>query len=148
MEIGDYMKIVEIGKNNVPRLNGILDWLIYIISYAFILIGLSAVLPTLDLDNSYYGLYGLLAALIIYVLNKTIKPILFKLTIPITGITMGLFYPCINILILKITDWILLSHFTTSGIFSLFFTAILISFVNIIVEQLIIKPILKRSEKK
>lgn len=142
------MKIVQIGKNNIPRLNGILDWLIYIVSYAVILLALSAILPTLTIDTSYYGLYGLLAALIVYILNKTIKPILFKLTIPITGITMGLFYPCINILILKITDWILLSHFKTSGIFSLFFTAILISVVNIIVDQLIIKPILKRSEKR
>ena len=97
---------------------------------------------------SYYGLYAIIASIIIFILNKTIKPILFELTVPITGITMGLFYPCINILILKITDWILLEHFATHGIISLFITAILISLINIVIDELIIKPIIKRSEKK
>ena len=80
-------------------------------------------------------------------MRKTIKPILFKLTIPITGVSMGLFYPCLNILILKITDLILGSHFKTTGIISLFFTAILISVMNILLEELIIKPIIKRGDK-
>ena len=74
------------------------------------------------------------------------KPILFKLTIPITGVTMGLFYPCLNILILKITDWILLSHFETYGIITLFLTSILISIINLIIEELIIKPIIGRNK--
>ena len=60
---------------------------------------------------------------------------------------MGLFYPCLNILILKITDLILGSHFKTTGIISLFFTAILISVMNILLEELIIKPIIKRGDK-
>ena len=60
---------------------------------------------------------------------------------------MGLFYPCINVIILKITDFILGSHFDTHGIISLFFTAILISFIYILIDELIIKPIIKRSEK-
>ena len=75
--------------------------------------------------------------MIIFILNKTIKPILFELTVPITGITMGLFYPCINILILKITDWILLEHFATHGIISLFITAILISLINILISSIV-----------
>ena len=36
---------------------------------------------------------------LLFILNKTIKPLLFYLTIPITGITLGLFYPFINLII-------------------------------------------------
>lgn len=130
-------------KNNI---NKILDFIITVLVYDLVLILVSNITNTLVIDSSYYGLYSLLGAIIICILNKTIKPILFKLTIPITGVTMGLFYPCLNILILKITDWILLSHFETHGIITLFLTSILISIINLIIEELIIKPIMGRNK--
>ncbi len=130
-------------KNNI---NKILDFIITVLVYDLVLILVSNITNTLVIDSSYYGLYSLLGAMIICILNKTIKPILFKLTIPITGVTMGLFYPCLNILILKITDWILLSHFETHGIITLFLTSILISIINLIIEELIIKPIIGRNK--
>lgn len=130
-------------KNNI---NKILDFIITALVYDLVLILVSNITNTLVIDSSYYGLYSLLGAIIICILNKTIKPILFKLTIPITGVTMGLFYPCLNILILKITDWILLSHFETQGIITLFLTSILISIINLIIEELIIKPIIGRNK--
>ena len=79
------------------KFNDILDCAIHIVVYALILILVSTLFKTIVIDKSYCGLYGLVASIIIFLLNKTIKPILFKLTVPITGITMGLFYPCINI---------------------------------------------------
>ena len=130
-------------KNNI---NKILDFIITVLVYDLVLILVSNITNTLVIDSSYFGLYSLLGAIIICILNKTIKPILFKLTIPITGVTMGLFYPCLNILILKITDWILLSHFETYGIITLFLTSILISIINLIIEELIIKPIIGRNK--
>lgn len=130
-------------KNNI---NKILDFIITVLVYDLVLILVSNIANTLVIDSSYYGLYSLLGAIIICILNKTIKPILFKLTIPITGVTMGLFYPCLNILILKITDWILLSHFETHGIITLFLTSILISIINLLIEELIIKPIIGRNK--
>lgn len=130
-------------KNNI---NKILDFIITVLVYDLVLILVSNITNTLVIDSSYYGLYSLLGAIIICILNKTIKPILFKLTIPITGVTMGLFYPCLNILILKITDWILLSHFETNGIITLFLTSILISIINLLIEELIIKPIIGRNK--
>lgn len=130
-------------KNNI---NKILDFIITVLVYDLVLILVSNITNTLVIDSSYFGLYSLLGAMIICILNKTIKPILFKLTIPITGVTMGLFYPCLNILILKITDWILLSHFETQGIITLFLTSVLISIINLIIEELIIKPIIGRNK--
>lgn len=142
------MKLVIFDKENKPKFNNMLNSIIHIIVYALILVIISSLFKTIEIDNKYYGLYGIIASIIIYILNNTIKPILFKLTIPITGLTMGLFYPCINIIILKITDLILGNHFETHGILSLFFTAVLISLINILVDELIIKPIIKRSEKR
>ena len=131
----------------VPLLNKILEHLIHIVSYTIIISLISTFFKTIYIDNNCYGVYALLASTIIYILNKTIKPILFKLTIPLTGVTIGLFYPCINILILKLTDFILCSHFDTHGVFTLFLTAILISFMNILMDELIINPVIKKGEK-
>lgn len=125
----------------------ILECVIHIVIYAVILLLVSLVFNTIDIDNNYFGIYCLLASIIIYLLNKTIKPILFRLTIPITGITLGLFYPCINILILKITDFILGNHFNTNGIITLFLTAILISIINKLMDKIIIKKVVRKGDK-
>lgn len=115
-----------------------------IIGYSFILLLISKIFNTIYIDEINFIMYTLIASVIIYILNKTIKPLIFELTIPITGITMGLFYPCINIIILKITDIILSNHFETKGIFSLFFTVILISIFNVFINEILTKPALRR----
>lgn len=132
---------------NIQFKNKIFESFVHLIAYTLTLSLVAICLKTIDIDNGFYGLFYFVASIIIYLLNKTIKPILFRLTIPITGITMGLFYPCINILILKITDYIMGNYFETSGIVTLFFTAILISLVNIIIEEIFIKPILRKDGK-
>lgn len=129
------------------NLSNILNLIINIIAYALILSLIDFLLKTIDIDNSYYGFYGLLASIIICFLNKTIKPLLFRLTVPITGITLGLFYPCINILILKLTDFILGPHFETHGVITLFLTAILISVMNLLMEEIILKPVFRKDDK-
>lgn len=133
-------------KKNI-NFSKILNLIINIIAYALILSLIAFLLKTIDIDNSYYGFYGLLASIIICFLNKTIKPLLFRLTVPITGVTLGLFYPCINILILKLTDFILGSHFETHGIITLFLTAILISVMNVLMEEIILKPVFRKDDK-
>lgn len=138
------VKIIKIMDNK--KINSFIDWLIYIISYTIILIVVSILFELVYIDNSYFGLWTFLASIIIYILNKTIKPIIFLLTLPITGLTLGLFYPFINVFILKIADWILGHYFQTKGIFILFFVAILISILNFLMEKMVIEPILKRGE--
>ena len=122
------------------KLIKILDVIISILVYAIILILFSLIFKnTVYVDNRYFGLYSILASFIIYILNRTIKPLLIWLTLPITALTLGLFYPVINVLILKLTDFILLSHFSINGYLMPFIVAILISFVYIIMEHLIDK---------
>ena len=85
-------------KNSV--MSAILDWIIYSIGYALILILMSLIFKkTVQIDNSYFGLWAFLAALLIRLLNRTIKPVLVWLTIPITALTLGIFYPFINVII-------------------------------------------------
>lgn len=118
----------------------IFDLIIKIVGYTLILMGTSIVFEnTLYIDNTNYGLWGILAAILVFLLNKTIKPFLVWLTIPITGLTMGLFYPFINLFILKIVSLILAGHFEIYGIWFALIVSVLISIMNIIVDDIIDK---------
>lgn len=134
------MKVVIKEKNSV-RINKFLDSVLYILGYTLVLLIVDAIFNSFDVDNFWYEL---LAVVIIYVLNKTIRPIIFKLTILITALTFGLFYPFINFLILKIVDLILGDHFNIYGFWSGLLIAICISIMNFFVEELIVKPIIRR----
>jgi len=144
------MKVIVINEKNSARkvrLNRFVDWLIHMVGYALVLIMVAVLFNnTVRIDNSYFGLWGLLAAIVIYILNKTIKPILVLLTLPITGLTLGLFYPFINVIILKIVDFILGAHFSIEGLFMSFIVAVFISVANIIMDDLVIEPILRREK--
>ena len=96
------------------------------------------------IDKVHPLFYSTLATFILYVLNKTVKPILVSLTIPITGITLGLFYPFINLFVLKLTDWILGSHFDLNDFWVALVISILISVMNFVMEDVIIAPLIRR----
>ncbi len=136
------MRLV-IKEKNAVRLNKFIEWLIYMFGYIVVFILVSQLFPSVHIDEDHFFLYSTLIVFIIYILNKTVKPILFTITIPIIGITLGLFYPFINLFILKLADWILGSHFNLENIFTAFFVAILLSVMNFIMEE-VIKAIIKR----
>ena len=136
------MKLIVI-ENKKGRLNKFIDWLFYMIGYAIILITVSIIFKhTIIIDSSFFGFWGFIAAVIIYFLNKTVKPILVFLTLPLTGITFGLFYPFVNVIILNIVDFILGAHFSIEGLFMSFIVAVLISIMNILLQEVVIKSIL------
>lgn len=131
-------------KSKSKVLSAIIDWIVYSFGYALILIMMSIIFKqTLQIDNSYFGIWAFIASILIRLLNRTIKPILVWLTIPITALTLGVFYPFINVLILKIVALILGSHFNVNGIFTIFFVAILISILNQIMDT-VLKNILEK----
>jgi len=122
----------------------IIEWLIHMLGYTLVLIIASLIFKeTIYIDTSFYGLWGLLTVVILFILNRTLKPILFWLTLPITGLTLGLFYPLINVLILKLTDFILLSHFEIKGIIFVFIVSIFLSIMNWLMDNLFINKFLK-----
>ena len=136
------MRLV-IKEKSKTRINGLVEWLLYMAGYTIVFILVTNLFKTIYIDTNHSLNWAFLTVVIIYVLNKTIKPILVALTIPITGITLGLFYPCINVFILKITDWLLGSHFEVTNLFVAFFAAILLSIMNFIMEKIIKKIIEK-----
>ena len=74
-------------KKCKKRISKFIEWLIYMIGYSLILIMVSLLFDnTIIIDNSCFGLWALVASIIIYILNKTIKPLIVKLTIPITAL--------------------------------------------------------------
>ena len=131
------MKLLS--KVKKRRLNRFMDWVFHFVFYTIAFILITAFFDTIYVDNNNIILWSSTIVFVLYVLNKTIKPILVTLTIPITGITLGLFYPFINVLILKITDWILGSHFEISNIMVAFIFAILLSISNFISNEIIKK---------
>lgn len=128
--------------------NKFFEWLLYMVGYAIVLITVSVLFQkTFYINHEYYGLYALLVAVIIYILNQTIKPVLFYLTLPITGLTFGLFYPIINVLILYITSFILGSNFSIKGIGLPFVIAVIIAILNMFMEGMIIKPLIYKGKE-
>ena len=122
-------------KDKKSRIYNLLDLIIGVLIYSLVLLTFSLIFKnTIYIDNSYFGLWSVLASIIILV-----KPLLIWLTLPITALTLGLFYPFINVLILKLTDFILYNHFNISGYIMPFVIAILISFVNLILNGVVHK---------
>lgn len=128
--------------------NKLLDWLLYLFFYTITLILVSLIFKSMYIDKEHFYIYSFLIVLIIYILNKTIKPILVRLTIPITGLTLGLFYPFINLFILKLTDWILGSHFDLENFWIALIISILLSSCNFLIEGLIVRPIIRKLSKE
>lgn len=139
----------NIHKDNYKRIinNSYIEWLIYMIGYAIVLIIVSKLFNSFYINTSHFGIYALLAAIIIYILNETIKPVLKFITLPLTIISWGLLYPLSNVIILYITSFILGKNFVISGFIPAFIIAIFISFLNILMEGLIVKPIINKRLK-
>lgn len=135
-------------KENKVRINHFIEWLIYIVLYTVIFILITNLFKSVYIDMQHTYIYSILIVLILSLLNSTIKPILVTLTMPLTGLTFGIFYPCINLFLLKVTDWILGRHFELKNLLIAFFVAVLLSIANFIMENLIIKPLVERVKKK
>ena len=130
------------------KINKYLDWAIHMIGYTLVLILVSLIFrETVYIDNRMFGLWGLIAVLIIFAFNRTIKPMLVWMTLPLTALTLGLFYPLINILILKLTDFILLEHFEIHGTIFVFIVSIVITIMNAFMDNIIIDVFLKGKKK-
>lgn len=138
--------IVEKKWNKRESISKGLDIFIHLIGYTLVLITVSVIFKDIVYISSF--IYGFLAVSIIFILNRTVKPVLTWLTIPLTAMTLGLFYPLINAFILKLSDWILGKHFNVNGILWLIVVSIVISIMNAIMDNFIIDGILKGGKRK
>lgn len=136
------MQLVINEKNKV-RINRLLDWFLYMVGYTIVFIIVTNIFKSFHLNFENKILWSFIIELIIYILNKTIKPVLVTLTIPLTGLTLGLFYPFINLFILKLADWLFGGYFEIDNTISALVAAVLISTMNFIMERIIKKIIEK-----
>ena len=74
-------------------------------------------------------LTALIVAVVMAILNVTLKPFLILVTIPITVITLGLFLLVINVLVLYTAEW-LIDGFHIAGFWWALLFSLLVSFVN------------------
>ena len=140
------MRIIVKTKEKI-RLNRFLEWLLYFASYSIVFFLISKVFKSFYIDPTHPVLFSILASFIIYILNQTVKPVLVRLTIPVTALTLGLFYPFINLFILKLTDWILGKYFNLLDFWVALAISILISVVNVLIEEFVIKPIIRKVKR-
>ncbi len=139
------MQLVIKDKNKT-RINRLFDWVIHMIGYILVFIGVTSFFKSIYIDSDHLIIWSSIIVLVIYILNKTVKPILVTLTIPITGLTLGLFYPFINLFILKLVDWMLGKHFQLYNFWIALLVAVLLSITNFIMDK-IINSILNRVSK-
>jgi putative membrane protein len=91
----------------------------------------SLLVPGFEIQNIYFAL---VAALLLGLLNLTIKPILVLLTLPITILTFGIFVWVINGLLLWFLSSIL-AGFSVSGFGAAFLGGLVISFFRMLLEH-------------
>lgn len=142
-------KIYKIDNNSSRRTNGkytydkddLITFGISILVYAIVLVLASNLFRGIYVENFFYAI---IAALILSLLNSTIKPILIYWTLPLSVLTFGIAYPVVNMIILKLCDILMGNAFGVSGFFSTFIIAIFISGMRMLLEQMITMKVGKR----
>lgn len=85
--------------------------------------------------------YIFLVSFLLMVFNVSIKPFLRVFMLPINIYTLGLTYPLINVIVLKLIDLLLGKHFVINGFIHTIIISIFISIMTIIIDNLIGKVI-------
>ena len=111
-----------------------LTFIVGLIVYALVLMIVSSLFTNFYIKS--FG-YAVLAALILSILNYTIKPILIYWTLPLNMITFGISYPIVNMIILQLCDLLMGKSFVLTGFFTTFFVAIFISILKLILDRII-----------
>lgn len=124
----------------------IYEILMYLFSCSLTLFLLQLVFKSIKIAEPKI-LWIVVAAVIIYALNQVVRPVLITLTMPLTGITFGLFYFVINTLLLKVTDWVMFSKLDFTNIWILFLISIILGLFRFLIEDIILKPMIKRAFK-
>lgn len=79
---------------------------------------------------------ALIVAIVLGLLNAIVKPILVILTIPITILTLGLFYLVINVLMVYLAAS-LVSGFAVSGFIAALLFSILVTIVTWVIDSIV-----------
>lgn len=117
----------------------ILEYTLTLINNSIVLILASKIFKGFYIQS--FG-YAIITSLVISLLSSTVKPFLKLIFLPVTVITTGIFYPFINVIILKLASLIMGDAFVVEGWILPFFIALFISFTTLILDKLITKNVI------
>ena len=133
------VKIYKIENTNTEEGNkAILQFIVGILVYAFVLECAAYLFRGLFISNFFYAI---IAALILSILDYYLKPLLKFLTLPLNIITLGITYPIVNVILLWICDLIMGKSFEIGGLISAFVIAIFISIFRIFLDNIITRNV-------
>jgi len=108
-------------------------WLLHVVLNAVAIIAVAQLFESFRIEGF---VAALVASLILSVLNAIVRPILVVLTLPITVVSLGLFLFVINAITLMLTQWLMGSSFVIDGFGIAIISAIIISLLNLMLNQL------------
>ncbi len=132
------VKLYKIDNNKYDNKGDTLKFLTGVIVYAIVLIIADYLFKNIYIDTY---LSAIIAAVILSLLNYTIKPLLIYWTLPLTIVTYGIAYPIVNMIILKLCDILMGEHFLIGNFISVFFIAIFISVLKMFLDHFITKKV-------
>ena len=118
----------------------VLDILSTILVNMIVIIMATKIFKNINVDSVFYTF---LVSVLLMIFNKCIKPLLNLIMLPINIYSLGITYPFVNVIILKLISLLLGKHFVLSGWFSAFFISIFISIMTILIDSIIGKEIRK-----
>jgi putative membrane protein len=107
--------------------------LIKFILTAVLTYGLAQVLPNVHLNGVSSAA---ILVIVMGLLNATVKPILKLIGFPITVLTLGIFLLIINVIIVKLADF-LMSSFSVTGFVSALIFSLALSLVTSVVDMIV-----------
>lgn len=90
-------------------------------------------IPGVEVKNFWTAI---IVAIVMGLLNLVVKPILVILTLPITILTLGLFYLVINVVIIYLTDYFV-TDFTVRGFVPALLFSLLVALINAVLGGLV-----------
>ena len=118
----------------------ILEWCLTLLINATVIVFATKVFKGFYIESF---IYAIITSIVIMILNRLLKPTLKILALPITVISLGILYPIVDTIILKIAGLVMGSHFIVEGWVIPFFVSIFISVVTVLLDALITKSVLR-----
>ena len=127
-------------NRNIALRDKILDVLSTILVNMIVIIMATKVFKNINVDGLFYTF---LVSILLMIFNKCIKPLLNLIMLPINIYSLGITYPFVNVIILKLISLLLGKHFSINGLFVAFFISIFISIMTLLIDRVIGKEIRK-----
>ena len=130
--------MLEYNYKSLSIIDKFLDIVSSIVVNMIVVIMATKLFRNISVDNMFYLF---ITATLIMIMNKCVKPLIKVVMLPLNIFTLGLTYPLVNVIVLKLISLLLSPHFIISGWFGAYFISIFISIMTIIIDFVIGKSI-------